>query len=88
MKVYELSWWYIDEESGDSDEQVIAVYASKELAKRAMEKFKKQPRFVGHENDFYIDEYTINKNEWAEGYWWDGDHKGESLWDEDEFEEE
>ena len=20
-------------------------------------------------NDFYIDEYTINKNEWAEGFW-------------------
>lgn len=41
MKVYELSWWYIDEESGDSDEQVIAVYAAKELALRAIEKFKK-----------------------------------------------
>ena len=69
MKVYELSWWYIDEESGNSDEEVIAVYTSKELALRAIEKFKKQPRFAGHENDFYIDEYTINKNEWAEGFW-------------------
>ena len=27
MIVYELGWWYLDEESGKSDEQVIAVYS-------------------------------------------------------------
>ena len=32
MIVYELSWWYLDEESGKSDEQVIAVYSSEQLA--------------------------------------------------------
>ena len=26
MIVYELSWWYLDEESGKSDEQVIGEY--------------------------------------------------------------
>ena len=40
MIVYELSWWYLDEESGKSDEQVIAVYSSEQLAQKAIERFK------------------------------------------------
>ena len=44
MIVYELSWWYLDEESGKSDEQVIAVYSSEQLAQKAIERFKIQPR--------------------------------------------
>ena len=60
MIVYELSWWYLDEESGKSDEQVIAVYSSEQLAQKAIERFKTQPRFIGHEEDFYISKYIIN----------------------------
>ena len=60
MIVYELGWWYLDEESGKSDEQVIAVYSSEQLAQKAIEKFKTQPRFIGHEEDFYISKYIIN----------------------------
>lgn len=77
MIVYELSWWYFDEETEDSDQQIIAVYSSMELAQKAIEKFKTQPRFIGHEDDFYISEYTINCPEWREGYFWLGDLKGE-----------
>lgn len=40
MIVYELGWWYLDEESGKSDEQVIAVYSSEQLAQKAIERFK------------------------------------------------
>ena len=60
MIVYELGWWYLDEESGKSDEQVIAVYSSEQLAQKAIERFKIQPRFIGHEEDFYISKYIIN----------------------------
>ena len=68
MIVYELSWWYLDEESGKSDEQVIAVYSSEQLAQKAIERFKTQPRFIGHEEDFYISKYIINHEEWKDGY--------------------
>lgn len=66
MIVYELGWWYLDEESGKSDEQVIAVYSSEQLAQKAIERFKIQPRFIGHEEDFYISKYIINHEEWKE----------------------
>ena len=42
MIVYELSWWYLDEESGKSDEQVIAVYSSEQLAQKAIERFREE----------------------------------------------
>lgn len=64
---------------GDSDEQIIAVYLSMELAQKAIEKFKIQLRFIGHEHDFYISEYTINCPEWREGYFWLGDLKGGKM---------
>ena len=63
MIVYELGWWYLDEESGKSDEQV--------------EKFKTQPRFIGHEEDFYISKYIINHEEWKDGYFCSDDLKGD-----------
>lgn len=68
MNVYELSFWYQDEENDDEDEVTIAVYSSLKLAEEAREKFKKHPRFVTHENEFYIDEYKLNEPEWKEGF--------------------
>ena len=77
MIVYELSWWYLDEESGKSDDQVIAVYSSEQLAQKAIERFKTQPRFIGHEEDFYISKYIINHEEWKDGYFCSDDLKGD-----------
>ena len=34
MIVYELSFWYFDEEPDDEDEVIIAVYSSRELAEK------------------------------------------------------
>ena len=69
MVVYELSFWYFDEESEDEDEVIIAVYSSRELAEKAIEKFKTQPRFAGREDDFYISDYGLNEPEWREGFY-------------------
>ena len=77
MIVYELGWQYLDEESGKSDEQVIAVYSSEQLAQKAIERFKTQPRFIGHEEDFYISKYIINHEEWKDGYFCSDDLKGD-----------
>ena len=77
MIVYELSWWYLDEESGKSDEQVIAVYSSEQLAQKAIERFKIQPRFIGHEEDFYLSKYIIYHEEWKDGYFCSDDLKGD-----------
>ena len=68
MNVYELSFWYKDEESDDEDEVILAVYSSLRLAEEAREKFKRHARFIGHENEFYIDEYKLNEPEWKEGF--------------------
>lgn len=38
MNVYELSFWYQDEENADEDEVIIAVYSSLKLAEEAREK--------------------------------------------------
>lgn len=69
MIIYELSFWYFDEETEEEDEVIIAVYSSRELAEKGREKFKTQPRFAGHENDFYISDYEVNKPEWQEGFY-------------------
>ena len=60
-----------------SDEQVIAVYSSEQLAQKAIERFKTQPRFIGHEEDFYISKYIINHEEWKDGYFCSDDLKGD-----------
>ena len=69
MIVYELSFWYFDEEPEDEDEVIIAVYSSRELAEKAIEKFKTHPRFAGREDDFYISEYGLNEPEWRDGFY-------------------
>ena len=73
MIVYELSFWYQEEENDEEDEVTIAVYSSLELAEEAREKFKKHPRFITHEHEFYIDEYKLNEPEWKEGFITDED---------------
>lgn len=77
MIVYELSWWYYDEKTYDGEEMIIAVYSSRKQAETALERFKKHPRFKGHEEDFYISEYKLNERWWAEGYVVNAEHEME-----------
>lgn len=66
--LYELFFFYWDEDPKNDDELAIAVYSSYELAKRGLEKFSKQPRFKGKDDGFYICEYRINEMAWEEGF--------------------
>lgn len=69
--VYELKFFYWDDEPLNDDEVIIAVYSSYELAEKGLKKFAEQPRFKGKEDFFLICDYEINKESriWAEGFW-------------------
>ena len=65
--------------SGEEDVKSIGVYSTLELAREAVSRLKAAPGFRDHpmvidplEDDstdgFYIDEYTIDQDNWAEGY--------------------
>lgn len=76
--VYELSFFYWDENPQNDDEIVIAVYSSYELAEKGLKKFAQQPRFKGKEEALYICEYNINQESrtWSEGFF----EAGPTFW--------
>jgi len=46
----------------------IGVYTSKEEAQAAIERLKTQNGFRQKPNNFYIDEYELNKDHWTEDF--------------------
>jgi len=64
---------------GEEEIKFIGAYSSAERAKEAVERLNKQPGFRDHPriidplvdddtDGFYIDEYTIDEDNWADGY--------------------
>jgi hypothetical protein len=64
---------------GQECNKFIGVYSNEVSAKAAVERLKIQPGFCDHPkiidplledyiSGFYIDEYSIDKDHWAEGY--------------------
>lgn len=68
--VYELKFFYWDDNPLNDDEVIIAVYSSYELAEKGLRKFAEQPRFKGKEDALFICEYEINEESstWSEGF--------------------
>lgn len=68
--IYELKFFYWDDEPQNDDEVIVAVYSSYELAERGLEKFAEQPRFKGKKDAFNIIEHKINEENstWSEGF--------------------
>jgi homoserine kinase type II len=56
------------EDDGIERSKIIGIYSSKENAERTIEKYKTISGFKDYPNDFYIDEYEIDKCEWQEGF--------------------
>jgi predicted kinase len=65
--------------SGEDDVKLIGAYSSRERALEAVGRLRTQPGFCEHPrlvdpvesddpNGFYIDEYTVDHDDWAEGY--------------------
>lgn len=68
--LYELYFFYWDDDPINDDEEVLGVYSSYELAEKAMKRYLQHRRFKGKEEAFIISEYRINEeNEiWTDGF--------------------
>lgn len=52
----------------NEDDKDIGTYSSYELAEAAKNRLKDKPGFIDYPNDFYIDEYIIDKDYWENGF--------------------
>ena len=59
--LYQLSFNYWDDDPSNDDHIILAVYSSEEQLNKGLEKFKKQPRFAGKEDSFWISERKVNE---------------------------
>lgn len=68
--VYELIFFYWDDDPANDDYVIVAVYSSYELAEKGLEKFAVQPRFRGKKEAFNIIEHKINEENstWSDGF--------------------
>ena len=67
QKVYELHDTR-DKGTADENDKKIGTYDSYQLAKDAINRIKDKPGFIDYPNDFYIDEYIIDKDYWIDGF--------------------
>lgn len=48
--------------------KVIGIYSTRNKAQEVISTYKELPGFKEYPEDFYIDEYHLDKNEWEEGF--------------------
>ncbi|WP_086723418.1 DUF7336 domain-containing protein [Streptomyces carpinensis] len=58
---------YIDEQDGD-DAKLLGVYSTLEKAEERVRRARLQPGFADEPDCFVIDEYTLDEDEWTEGF--------------------
>jgi len=66
-KVYVLQHVHSSENDAE-DVKFIGVYSSRKNAQEAIERLSRVPGFLETPSGFCIDEYQIDKDQWAEGY--------------------
>lgn len=55
--------------SGEDDDKLLGVYSLREIAeKKIEEKYRKLHGFCEPDGEFIIDEYTIDQDNWEEGF--------------------
>ncbi|MFE4957355.1 hypothetical protein ACFRCW_25525 [Streptomyces sp. NPDC056653] len=59
--------FWADEEEGD-DVKLLGVYSSRKKAQERIGEAKKLPGFSEEPNCFHIDSYTVDHDEWGEGF--------------------
>ena len=67
QKVYLLNH-IRDKGTADEDTKEIGTYTSYQLAEDTINRLKDKPGFIDYPNDFYIDEYIIDKDYWTDGF--------------------
>ena len=60
--------WHGHDGNGYDEAILLGVYSSEEQAKDRLEKAKRLPGFSDTPNDFLIDRYEVDHDEWTEGY--------------------
>jgi hypothetical protein len=66
MKVYLLQHSYVLNEADET--KIIGIYSSREKAEMIVEYYKVKPGFSEHKDDFFIDEYIVDENNWEDGF--------------------
>jgi hypothetical protein len=66
-----LLWHGDDVTEGSPEPKLLGVYSSETVAKERIERTLRQgvSGFAEHPDDFHIDMYQLDKDEWVEGYW-------------------
>jgi hypothetical protein len=61
--------WHVHEfPDGEDDAKLIGVYSSGKQAEQAKQRAILQPGFRDLPNGFCIDPYTVDQDNWSEGY--------------------
>jgi len=68
MSVVFLLWHSRETGDGDSDDKLLGVYSSRGGAEAAIERKLSFPGFRDHPEGFTIDPYTVDRDEWSEGF--------------------
>jgi len=55
-------------EDGEESMKLIGVYSSQEAAQRAVDRLKLQPGFRDTPEGFSIDPYSLDEDNWTDGY--------------------
>jgi hypothetical protein len=66
MRVYLL--WHGDDLDEGPDAKLLGIYSTDQAGRDRMERATSLPGFVDHLDAFRIVEYTVDKDEWTEGY--------------------
>ena len=66
-RVYVLQHLH-ESDGGAEDVKLIGVYSSRENAQAAVARLRQAPGFRDAPAGFHIDEYGVDRDQWAEGY--------------------
>ena len=69
MKTVYILWHCYPDIPDDDNSKLLGVYSTKEIAQSKVdEKYKKLPGFNRNEGEFIVDKYTIDEDQWKEGF--------------------
>lgn len=66
-KVYLLQHSY-ELKNGCDETKVLGIFSTQKEAKEAIEIYQYLPGFRNKKEDFFIDEYEMNKKYWTDGF--------------------
>lgn len=77
MKMQKVYYLHHTRDKGteDEDDKKIGTFGSYQLAEEVINRIKDKPGFIDYPNDFYIDEYIIDKDYWTDGFSYEKDLK-------------